>query len=152
MTVKINTRPWQIIRNLVDRLGVRSVQVGVFDGRNAKIAAVHEFGAPSAGIPERSFMRAALAERADDLQRFQEKIAARVLKGKMSEDAALTAIGVWVRDAMKNHIVKNKGFAPLSPAYAKRKRRRSGGRKNKILIDTGQLLASIVFRIVGRRR
>jgi len=151
MTVKIDTRPWQVLRKLVDRLGARQVQVGMFDGRNAKIAAVHEFGAPSANIPERSFMRAALAARAADLKALQERLVSRMLNGKMKEDTALMHMGVWARDAMKNHIVENKGFALLSPDYAKRKRRRSRGRKNKILVDTGQLLASIVFRIVGRK-
>lgn len=147
MTVKINTKPWQTLRRVVDRLGARTVQVGVFDGRSAKIAVVHEFGAPSAGIPERSFMRAALVDRAEDLKQLQAKLVARILNGKMKEDTALMHLGVWARDAMKNHIVEQKGFAPLAPATARRK----GKRKNKILIDTGQLINSIVFRIVGRR-
>lgn len=148
MTVKIDTRPWQIIRKMVDRLGKREVRVGIFDGRNAKIGAVHEFGAPSAGIPERSFMRAALAARAADLKALQERLVSRMLNGRMKEDTALMHIGVFARDAMKNHIVEQKGFVPLAVETVRRK----GKRKNKILIDTGQLLASIVFRIVGRSR
>jgi len=38
-----------------------SVDVGVF-GSRAKIARHHEFGAPAAGIPERSFIRSAFRE------------------------------------------------------------------------------------------
>ncbi|WP_135612752.1 HK97-gp10 family putative phage morphogenesis protein [Methanococcoides sp. AM1] len=38
-----------------------TVEVGVF-GSRAQIAKYHEFGAPKAGIPERSFMRSAFNE------------------------------------------------------------------------------------------
>lgn len=41
--------------------GFDSVEVGVF-GSRASIAKHHEFGAPKAGIPERSFMRSAFNE------------------------------------------------------------------------------------------
>jgi phage gpG-like protein len=43
------------------RGGKDFVEVGVF-GSKAKIALHHEFGAPKAGIPERSFMRSAHRE------------------------------------------------------------------------------------------
>jgi phage gpG-like protein len=43
------------------KLGENSVEVGVF-GSRASIARHHEFGAPRANIPERSFMRSAFAE------------------------------------------------------------------------------------------
>jgi hypothetical protein len=40
------------------------VEVGVFDGpeKRAFIAMIHEYGAPAANIPERSFMRSAVEE------------------------------------------------------------------------------------------
>ena len=43
------------------RSGPGYVEVGVF-GSRAAIARHHEFGAPKAGIPERSFMRSAFRE------------------------------------------------------------------------------------------
>ena len=36
-----------------------SAQVGIW-GEKAKIGAIHEYGAPAAGIPERSFLRATI--------------------------------------------------------------------------------------------
>lgn len=45
-----------------------TVEVGVF-GSRAKIAKHHEFGAPAAGIPERSFMRSALRENRNNLKK-----------------------------------------------------------------------------------
>jgi hypothetical protein len=149
MTVKVDTRPWQTIRKIVDRLGARQVQVGVFEGDVAKIAAVHEFGAPSANIPERSFIRSLFTDRADELKRMQALLAARVLSGQMSEDTALQYLGVRVRDAIKNRIIEQPpAWPPREPKYDRRQRARG---KTKTLIDTGQLIASIVFRIVGRR-
>ena len=42
-------------------LGGDAVEVGIFGGR-ADVAVHHEFGAPSAGIPERSFLRSTAHE------------------------------------------------------------------------------------------
>lgn len=52
-----------------------TVEVGVF-GSRAQIAKYHEFGAPKAGIPERSFMRSAFDEN-------QKKIK-KIMAGKLS--------------------------------------------------------------------
>ncbi len=52
----------QQIDNRVSSDGL--VEVGVFDGpeKRAYIAMIHEYGAPAANIPERSFMRSAVEE------------------------------------------------------------------------------------------
>lgn len=149
MTVKIDTRPWQRLRKLADRLRAREVRVGVFEGKIAKIATVHEFGAPSAGIAERSYMRSALREHADQIAAVSAKLAGRMMNGKMQEDTALKHLGVFVRDLFKGRIrAQPSDWPPLKPAS----RRRKGARKNKILINTGQLINSIVFKIVGKQR
>ena len=42
------------------------------------IATIHEFGAPAAGIPQRSFVRATVDEHRADIARIQRALAARV--------------------------------------------------------------------------
>ena len=146
MTVKINTTAWRRIRGLVERLGSRQVQVGIFEGQIAKVATVHEFGAPGAGIPERSFMRSALEQGRARLEEIQRRVAGLVASGKMDENKALTVIGIWARDAMKRRINEQPSEWPaLKPATVRRK----GKRKNKMLINTGQLINSITFKLVG---
>src|SRR5262249_27593435 len=138
---------WQRVRAAVDRLGAREGRVGVFEGNIAKIATVHEFGAPSAGIPERSYMRSALQTDSAEVAKVQTVVAGRVLEGKLDENRALAAIGVLVRDLFKRRILEQPTeWPPLKPATSKRK----GSRKNKILINTGQLIGSIIYKIVGR--
>jgi phage gpG-like protein len=51
----------ELIGQIDHRVSKNSVEVGVF-GSRAKIARHHEFGAPRANIPERSFMRSAFGE------------------------------------------------------------------------------------------
>jgi phage gpG-like protein len=147
MTVKINLKPWQSLKARINRADALRVDVGVFEGTIARIAKFHEFGAPSAGIPERSFIRAALRERAGDLQRQQRRITTLLLKGKIDEQTAMKMLGRYAVGLMKNYInAQPKEWAPLAPATVKSK----GSRKNKILINTGQLINSITSRILKR--
>lgn len=62
----------QQIDHKVDGL---TAEVGVFDGeeKRAQIAFWHEFGAPGAGIPERSFMRSTMEENRKGLKKIFEK-------------------------------------------------------------------------------
>lgn len=145
MTVRINTKRWQKLHRSAIELGKREVRVGVFDSTEAKIAMVHEFGAPSAGIPQRSFMRSALRGRG--LKRLAQRIAKMFLEGKIDETRALTMLGEGATEAMKLRIAKPPGKWPrLDPDTVRVK-----GHARK-LIDTGKLIASIAFRIVGRGR
>ena len=54
-----------------------TAEVGVFDGKEkrAYIALIHEYGAPAAGIPERSFMRSTLEENRKGLKKIFMKAA-----------------------------------------------------------------------------
>lgn len=147
MTVKIDTKGWQRLRGAIERLQRREARAGIFEGNIAKIGTVHEFGAPGANVPERSFMRSALREGRDEIVKLQARVARLVLTGKLDEVRGLTMLGVWMRDAFKRRIIEQPSeWPPVSP----KTQRRKGPRKNKILINTGQLINSIVFKIVGR--
>lgn len=133
----------------------KRVRVGVLDEKTkqvrgegsvtmslVEVAAVHEFGAPAAGIPMRSFIRATVDEHLSELKTLQEAIAKRVLDGKLGVDQALNQIGAkvasWCQKAIADGI-----DPPLDPATMKAKG------SSKPLVDTGQLKASITWKIVS---
>lgn len=144
MTVKIDTSRWQRLKKVAQRFGRREVHVGIFEGTIAKIGAVHEFGTST--VPERSFMRSAMQKGREQLDTIMKRIGKLVFDGKLDENKALTMLGVWGRNAMKQRIREQPPeWPPLAPATIKRK----GPRKNKMLIDTAQLINSITYKLVG---
>jgi hypothetical protein len=118
------------------------VRVGVFDGEQAEIALIHEYGAPRANIPERSFIRSTIAERKAELQSVMARVVRAMIAKQIGREQALGLIGAWMQGAIKAQITSNGTFAPLKPATIARKG------SDKPLIDTGQLLNSITFIIV----
>lgn len=141
-SVHVDKRMWNKIYSTVRKLGGAHVQVGVFDGRNAEIALIHEFGAPAAGIPARPFVRQTLENKAGQLAALQKKIAQALLMGTLTEGKALGLIGAWAAGAIKATITRDGNFAPLKPATIKRKG------SDKPLIHTGQLVGAITFVVV----
>lgn len=121
------------------------------------LAAVHEFGSASRGIPERSFLRKTMANRKEDFKAAceaardlnLEKIAAG--KG----DVFLNEVGMkWVGYVQETFVAQGPGWQPLSKrriAQRSRTGRAKGNTaKEKFLIlwDTGQLLRSINYEVV----
>jgi hypothetical protein len=104
----------------------------------AMVAAVHEFGYPEGGIPERSFLRSGIHEGIPKFNRLNEaNLRAGVLGGKTIEES-LDMLGVVAAGEVKRKI-RNGPFAPLKPATIARKG------SSKPLIDSGQLIQSITF-------
>lgn len=127
------------------------VKVGVIgDGENAMIATVHEYGAPEAGIPERSFLRRTFAD-ADVIKKkvaMSAKFASQILAGKMEVGQALGLLGAMGAAEVKRTITSQKVTPQLSATEAGR---RTIARKGSsvALVDTGQLLNSITWQVVG---
>ena len=134
--------------------GGEIVKVGVLDDRPKRkaaskrgeklslleVAAVHEFGAPAAGIPQRSFIRATIDAHAPEIVELQATLAAQVVAGKLTARAALDMIGAKVAAMCQSRIAE--GIAPaLKPATVRRKG------SSKPLVDTGQLRSSITWRV-----
>lgn len=107
-----------------------------------EVAIVHEFGAPAANIPQRSFIRATIDERAADIARLQLVVAQRVAMGEITEEQGLSQIGAKVAGWIKVRIAD--GIAPplAESTVAKKK-------SSKPLIDTGQLRSSITHAVEG---
>jgi len=106
----------------------------------AMVAAVHEFGSPERGIPERSFIRSAIAGNIHGIKSINAHSIKRMVDGTLDENTALGRLGLYVVAKIQQQIVDG-SFAPLAPSTIKRKG------SDKPLIDTGQLRASITYQI-----
>ena len=116
------------------------------DGKSIPMyAAYNEFG--TSRIPARPFMRTTANEHQNE---WCETLAG-ALKGEILKDNAKGAMGL-VGEQMKAHIqqtIQKGSFAPNSPKTVANKRRKGKVEPNHPLIDTGQMLASIISEVKG---
>jgi hypothetical protein len=154
---KSDTRVWDAIMKRVReaaRTGGAHVRVGVLasqggggtteDGKitMVELAAIHEYGSPAAGIPQRSFIRRALAWNSGPwLPAFVSKLAKGVLVGKMSEERALEILGARAVAEVKKTITGSEIPPPLRPATIAAKG------SSRPLVDSGRLLGSISYEV-----
>lgn len=151
-------REWRKKIRKINREGAH-VKVGIFsDGKprgtdsdltNAEIGAVHEFGAPDAGIPARPWLKPAIAKNADAYQKFLGRVAQEALQGG-SIEKGLAQIGAKAAADVKQYIATGQPPQDLAPATLARKlaKTRKGSKGTpKALIDTAQMLNSITFKV-----
>lgn len=142
-----NTAGWDALYSLIIKAGGKQVHAGVFNGVNGatgeivSIAAHHEYGAPRAGIVERSYIRSVVRERKAELAALMARVVKMMIQRKITEQKALELIGAWLAGAIKGRIVSGP-FAPLKPSTIARKGSATP------LIDTGQLKNTVAFIIV----
>lgn len=134
------------------KLAGLEVRVGVFGDANregseltnAELAAIHEFGAPRANIPERSHIRRTF----DMKQRDWQALAAKLLKGviidRFTAEQALGLLGERAVADMRA-TVRAGLEPPLQPATIRRKG------SSTPLIDTGRYLQSFGWSLSGKR-
>ena len=125
----------------------RVVNVGVPEGKReedgtpvAMIAAVHEFGSPSQGIPERPFLRVAVQRNRQKYVRLNRINLVKMLRGQATVDQALGQLGEMAKGDVQTEI-RSGDFAPLKEATKKRKG------SSRPLIDTGQMVQSIAWEL-----
>lgn len=125
----------------------RVVNVGVPEGKReedgtpvAMIAAVHEFGSPSQGIPERPFLRVAVQRNRQKYVRLNRINLVKMLRGQAAVEQALGQLGEMAKGDVQTEI-RSGDFAPLKPATIKRKG------SSRPLIDTGQMVQSIAWEL-----
>lgn len=107
-----------------------------------EVAAVHEFGAPAAGIPQRSFIRAGVDAQLAEIQRVQRALAGQTIRGATTLDVALDRLGAKVAALLQNRIA-----AGIDPPNSAATIARKGS--SKPLVDTGQLKAAITWRVIS---
>lgn len=119
---------------------------------NVELAIIHEFGAPSAGIPERSFIRAPFAAQQSKYETMARTLVRKLYELEMDERQALGILGLAMATDMKNYITQGTGVPPPnSPAVMRRKAakgRAINGADPRTLVDTGQLLGAITWQVV----
>lgn len=125
----------------------RVVNVGVPEGKReedgtpvAMIAAVHEFGSPSQGIPERPFLRVAAQRNRQKYVRLNRINLVKILRGQATVDQALGQLGEMAKGDVQTEI-RSGVFTPLKEATKKRKG------SSRPLIDTGQMVQSIAWEL-----
>jgi hypothetical protein len=138
------------IANLQKRLAKSNqvVNVGFPDSVNhtpdgnsvAFIAAVHEYGAPGAGIPERPFLKISIVKGKPEQMRLNKVNLFRIVKGGMDFETALGQLGAMAQGQVQQYIVDGQ-FVPLKPATIKKKG------SSKPLIDTGQMRQSVMWEL-----
>lgn len=161
MAIKVEMKDalFKELRAKIGHLKDAHVKVGVLqaqgnqtaeDGETtlAELAAIHEFGAPRAGIPARSFLRQTFADEEGHtaLSKFLTRIATGVVKDRIEPRDGLEQLGMWavaqIKKRIKAHIPP-----PLQPETIKRKLSKYGAGGSTPLVATGQLLNSITSEV-----
>lgn len=148
---------WRALVERIGSLAKASVKVGVLEdhageakrtrGKSAvkgltllQVATVHEFGAPAAGIPARSFVRGTVDEQESAIRADQRKIAVAVLSGKLDLRRGLDQLGARVAARIQQRIARG-----IAPPLKQRTIERKGS--STPLVDTGQLRSSITWEV-----
>jgi hypothetical protein len=121
-----------------------TLRVGFLEGATypdgtpvALIAAVHNFGAPAAGIPPRPFFSNMVADKGGT---WAPILANALKKWDYDSEAALTLLGEHVRDQVQQSIRDFVGV-PLKPTTIQRKG------FSKQLVDSGHMLNSVDYEV-----
>lgn len=152
---------WDKIRGEVRKLERAHAKIGVLQskGGNAErdgitmieLAAIHEFGSPNAGIPERSFLRSTFrVHRRQELLALVTKLAGQVTSGNMTTKRALGILGQWGAAAVKNTIRSKQTIGMTDPGARQELLQSTIDRKGSStpLIDTGRLINTISYEVV----
>ena len=107
-----------------------------------ELAAIHEYGAPKAGIPERSFIRRTFNEKQKQLKSVVGKLATDVVEREKSVESALDQLGAWGAAQVKNTITRGKGVPPPNAPETVAKKGSS-----RPLVDTGRLVDAIQWEV-----
>lgn len=148
--VRDDNRSKEILKAL-KKLNERYVEIGVLgdDGKGdvniVEIATIHEYGAPKAGIPERSFIRANFDKHEDEYLEQIKGYLDRVLQGEIRAKTLYTKMGQTVAQDTQKHIRARIPPALKPQTIKARKKRKIKG--TKPLIDTGRLIGAISYEV-----
>jgi hypothetical protein len=175
MTVMVIDHGWDELRATLDHLRRRDayVKAGVIGKAaekveeehtqgasgeamtNVRLAMIHEFGAPTVNIPERSFIRATFNGKRTEYVSQLRRLVKGVYQGKSSVRTALNIMGFKMKWDQKNRILQGAGIPPpLAPSTVLRKERKGKWRKTaakdptRPLVDTGVLVRAIDHAVV----
>lgn len=108
----------------------------------AKLAAIMEFGSEGNQLPERSFLRGTLHEKASEIQAREQEELSAVARGEKTPVEALSAVGSFVVGLIRTRIKTAAAWAaPLDPETVERKG------STLPLFDTGKLAEALSWRV-----
>lgn len=110
----------------------------------AEIAAVHEFGYPERGIPERAVLRGGLKRGTQKFNDLNRDSLRKVVLGELTVEQALQRLGVKAVGEVKREFTVG-DFEPLKQATIDRKG------SSRPLIDIGQYRQSITYVLEGEQ-
>jgi hypothetical protein len=139
------------VKGLLERiaaLGDPKVYVGIPSSNNARqgasnnatIAAVHEMGAPSRGIPARPFLIPTMQNNAEKYTTLMAQGFRNALQDKEKAAEVYEKIGLVASSDVKDYIVSGQ-FVPLKQSTIDRKG------SSKPLIDTSEMRNSISYEV-----
>ncbi len=110
-----------------------------------QLGAIHEFGSPDRGIPERSFLRNTMSAKKREHDALIRKLGRAVISGKESPNVALEKLGM-VAAANVQETIADGVPPPNAPSTVKRKG------SSKPLVDTGALRQAITHQVFKGKR
>jgi hypothetical protein len=135
---------------------------------NAEIAALHEFGSEDGKIPERSFLRSTLNENRAKYVLMLKALLKRLYSQEITVERVLGIMGAQLAADVKKKITAGEIKPPNAPATVARKlglKKDGGGRlrggdgrftkgdgTTRPLVDTGQMVRAITWRVVIQRK
>ena len=115
-------------------------------------ALIHEFGAPAANIPERSFIRSTFDAHREEYMALLRTLLQAVYVNKLTVERALGLLGARISSDIKKRVTTGAGIPPPNaPSTLARKlalTRRGSKGIPRTLIDTGRLIASVSWAVV----
>ena len=154
-SVKINRKVWDELRKKLS--ADAHVKVGVLAGAGGEdmhgditmieLAAIHEFGSPAAGIPERSFVRSTFERKevSDAMAQLCGKLANAIITDKMAPAQALGLLGQWGTAEIRRTIAERLTVGPDPQENAASTIARKGS--TTPLVDTGRLVNAITSSV-----
>lgn len=130
------------------------VDVGVLGGTETNgtstilVASAMEYGVPSKNIPQRSFIRTTVFENKAAIKDFIDQLRHEIIFGKLSVGSALRLVGEKVKALTRQKIIdQDPNWKPLAVSTVIEKIKGKGDGEVKMLIDTGQLLRSVDYKV-----
>jgi len=152
-TITVSGKLWDANKRAVKDFQKAYVEVGVFESETEKdgtpmamIASVHEYGAEirqkrgTLIIPERSFLRSWVESASENTNKLMQKLYNDVASGKTNVVDAMKKLGAYASSGIRKQILDG-DFVPNAPSTIAAKG------SDKPLIDTGQLMNSIHYRV-----
>jgi hypothetical protein len=163
LKIKSNSSGLQALKKRIAKLNTNQphVRVGLMaDGKprtdgsdltNAEIGAVHEYGAPDAGIPTRPWLRPGVAKNSKAYQDAIAKALGSELEGQPALTKALGLIGAKAAADVKNFVTQGPEITPTNAASTKKRKeaktRKGSKGKTRTLVDTAQMIRGVTWKV-----